>query len=155
MMTMLPPPPLLALLTAVVDAIPPSLHCRVRRRRRRRRCLCSIVFADLPNEALDAILAATAKGPAAKGCETVILLLPLGGAIARVPAESTAFGHRAAKYWMVALAKFPDAAANPKPREAVVRWTRALRAAVAPWVAGSYNTLAALEGSEFIAYGKG
>jgi hypothetical protein len=110
----------------------------------------SLVLDDAPDELLDALLAVTETAPVG-GKECVTLLMPLGGEVARVPATSTAFGHRAAKYWCISLAKWEA----PAGRDGCVRWMRRLKAALSPWLAGTYNTLAAMEGSDAVAYGRG
>ncbi|KAI9011824.1 hypothetical protein DFJ74DRAFT_772108 [Hyaloraphidium curvatum] len=113
---------------------------------------CSLVIGDATDEFLDELLACTATAP--KGCiEAVAMILPLGGAINDVDPTSTSFGHRGGKYWLICLAKWNGP--NASVRDNITVWMRDLRTRLKPWVAGSYNTLAALEGSDQIAYGKG
>lgn len=103
----------------------------------------SLVFSGAPDELLDTLLAKTTTKPA--GCiDSVAMLMPLGGAVGRVPIENTAFGHRQGKYWFICLAKWE----KPEARAACVAWMKELKEALMPWVAGTYNTLAALEGSD-------
>jgi hypothetical protein len=107
-------------------------------------------FKVVDDTVLDVLLAKTETAPS--GCkDAVVIMLPLGGAMSRIPIESTAFGHRQGKYWFICLAKWE----NPSARPACVAWMKDLKSSLMPWVAGTYNTLAALEGSDMIAYGKG
>lgn len=100
----------------------------------------SLVFDKLDTEAIDTLLRVTTTPPA--GCiDAVTLLMPLGGALTRVPLESTAFGHRMAGFWCISLAKW----AKPEARPACVDFMKQLKAAMKPWLAGTYNTLAAFE----------
>ena len=83
----------------------------------------------LPDAAIDALVEEGAQLPTSL---SQILITHLGGAIARVPAESTAFGHRGATYVLNALALWSDPALDDALRD----WTRQIRERVLPWSAG-------------------
>ncbi|KAI9029164.1 FAD linked oxidase domain-containing protein [Hyaloraphidium curvatum] len=109
----------------------------------------AIVLSSLPDEAVDVLLDHTAAKPAPTAGGNCVVFA-LGGAAARVPAESTAVAHRAAPFWVLTNAKFGD----PKDRAAVAAWAKDLNGKLAPWAAGTYNTLSDPEGGE-LAYGVG
>jgi FAD/FMN-containing dehydrogenase len=70
--------------------------------------------------------------------EVVVALLVCGGAIGRVPAEATAFAHRAAPLLAIAVASGTDAQGDGRRRALVDRFWGAMR----PYAAGAYvNTL--------------
>jgi FAD/FMN-containing dehydrogenase len=84
-------------------------------------------FMDaLPDAAIDTVLE-----HAAGLCSpfTEVLLQPLGGAYARVPAEATALAHRDAGWMYHALGQWEDPADTPRNRA----WADALVAAMAPF----------------------
>lgn len=102
----------------------------------------SLVFEKLDAAAMDALLVATATPP--PGCiDTVVLLMPLGGALSRVPLDATGFGHRMAGFWCIGLSKWPTH--KPAARAGCVAFMKNLKTAMKPWLAGTYNTLAAFE----------
>lgn len=86
-------------------------------------------LTDLPDSAIDALVEEGARLPTAL---SQILITHLGGAIARVPAESTAFGHRGAMYVLNALALWSDPALDDDLRD----WTRRIRERLMPWSTG-------------------
>jgi FAD/FMN-containing dehydrogenase len=80
-----------------------------------------MMFADeLSDETLDASLAAMAN---ASSPYSLIQFRGLGGALARVPDEDTAFAHRQRRYFVAVIAVWLDPAENPAPHE---EWTAAL-----------------------------
>ena len=82
-------------------------------------------FLDtLDDDAIDAILEAMAapSSPAA-----MVQLRVLGGAMARVPAEATAFAHRDAAVMALVITPYEDPATEPAQRA----WTEALHEALA------------------------
>lgn len=66
---------------------------------------------------------------------THILIQPLGGAYARVPAEATALGHRDAGWMYHALSLWPNPADTPANRA----WTRGLVDALSPYARRSVH----------------
>ncbi|HLJ67000.1 MAG TPA: FAD-binding oxidoreductase [Chloroflexota bacterium] len=65
---------------------------------------------------------------------SIVLLLPLGGAIQRVPAGATAFGHREAVLDMVIFAVWTD----PTENDRHITWTRTFFDAMQPYLQGVY-----------------
>jgi FAD/FMN-containing dehydrogenase len=86
-------------------------------------------LADLPDEAVD-VLVATATQPVSP--LTQILVVPGGGAVARVPEDATAFGQRQAPWNVHYLSMWPD----PADDERNIAYTRALATAMQPWTTG-------------------
>jgi FAD/FMN-containing dehydrogenase len=98
-------------------------------------------LSTLDGDAVDAILAAIAapSSPAA-----MVQLRVLGGAMARVPADATAFAHRDASVMAVIITPFEDAATEPQHRA----WTEALHEQLAANDAGVYSNFLEAEGDE-------
>jgi FAD/FMN-containing dehydrogenase len=95
----------------------------------------SDLLDDLSDEAIDTMAAMAQSPPSPLG---VILLLPLGGAIARVPADATALGRRDAGWAWLGLGQWHDAAEDARN----VAWARELSAALEPFGSGGvYITL--------------
>lgn len=89
------------------------------------------VFLDtLDDAAVDAILVAFADAPPA----TMVQLRVLGGAMARVPAEATAFAHRSA----AAQATIINMLVDPEGADAAISWNRGLFDALEPRSSGVY-----------------
>jgi FAD/FMN-containing dehydrogenase len=86
-------------------------------------------LADLPDEAIDILVEHTQRVPSALS-QTV--LMPLGGAIARVPEDAMAFGQRSAAWNLHILSMWED----PADAERQVTWTRELHAAMRPYATG-------------------
>jgi FAD/FMN-containing dehydrogenase len=86
-------------------------------------------LADLPDEAVD-VLVEHATNPVSP--LTQIILVPGGGAIARVDEDATAFGQRTAPWNIHYLSMWPDPAAN----EENIAYTRGLATAMKPWTTG-------------------
>ncbi|HVM25679.1 MAG TPA: FAD-binding oxidoreductase [Candidatus Limnocylindrales bacterium] len=97
------------------------------------------VFLDtLDDASVDAILSAFEVAPEA----AMIQLRAFGGAMGRVPADATAFAHRAAAAQVTIINPFLD----PVQTEAAVSWNRALYAALEPRSAGVYVNFLENEG---------
>lgn len=82
--------------------------------------------AELPDEAIEALLRATAA-PASPF--TTVLVQPMGGAAARVADDATAMGWRQAKWSLHVLGMWDDRADDTRQ----VEWVRGVAAAVSPW----------------------
>jgi hypothetical protein len=89
------------------------------------------VFLDVLDDAsVDAILAAFSTAPEG----TMIQIRAFGGAMARVPADATAFAHRSAAAQVTIVNVFVD----PANADAAVAWNRGLYSALEPRSAGVY-----------------
>ena len=86
-------------------------------------------LAELPDEAVD-VLVEHATRPASP--LTQIILVPGGGAIARVDEEATAFGQRSAPWTVHYLSMWPA----PADTERNIAYTRAIATAMKPWTTG-------------------
>lgn len=86
-------------------------------------------LAELPDEAVD-VLVEHATRPVSP--LTQILLVPMGGALARVDEEAMAFGQRAARWNTHYLSMWPD----PATSEENIAYTRAIAGAMKPWTTG-------------------
>ncbi|MEX1168592.1 MAG: FAD-binding oxidoreductase [Chloroflexota bacterium] len=104
----------------------------------------------IDDDAVEAILAAMAapSSPAA-----MIQIRALGGAMAAVPADATAFAHRDAPIMLLIITPYEDPATEPEH----AAWTRALYEALAPNDAGVYSNFLETEGEARIkaAYPRG
>jgi FAD/FMN-containing dehydrogenase len=82
-----------------------------------------------------------------------ILVFPLGGAIARVPADATAFGDRTAPWAVWVVGQWVDPAEDEAHRD----WTRGVSASLAPWTTGGVYVNAiggdVTEARKLVAYG--
>ena len=87
-------------------------------------------LAGLSDDAIDALVAG-ARGVSSPLSE--ILVFPLGGAMARVPAGATAFGDRSAPWAVWVASQWTDPAEDERHRD----WTRAFSASLAPWTTGT------------------
>jgi FAD/FMN-containing dehydrogenase len=98
-------------------------------------------LSTLDDDAVDSILAAMAapSSPAA-----MVQLRVLGGAMARVAADATAFAHRGAPVMATIITPFEDAATEPEHRA----WTESLHEALAANEAGVYSNFLEAEGEE-------
>ena len=87
-------------------------------------------LAGLPDDAIDALVAGarTISSPRSE-----ILLFPMGGAVARVPSEATAFGDRSAPWAVWIASQWTDPAEDDLHRD----WTRGFSATLAPWTTGA------------------
>ena len=86
-------------------------------------------FAELPDEAVDVLVTHATKPVSPL---TQIILIPGGGAIARVDEDATAFGQRDAPWNIHYLSMWPD----PADTETNIAYTRALATAMKPWTTG-------------------
>jgi FAD/FMN-containing dehydrogenase len=86
-------------------------------------------LAELPDEAVDVLVE---HGTAPVSPLTQIILIPGGGAVARVDEEVTAFGQRTAPWNLHLLSMWPD----PADTERNVAYTRAFATAMKPWTTG-------------------
>ena len=86
-------------------------------------------LAGLPDGLIDALVAGAR---AMSSALTEILVFPMGGAIARVPAEATAFGDRSAPWAVWVASQWTDPTEDAIHRD----WTRAFSASLAPWTTG-------------------
>jgi FAD/FMN-containing dehydrogenase len=93
----------------------------------------------LDDDAVDAILTAMASptSPAA-----MVQIRALGGAMARVPSDATAFAHRDAPVMLLIITPYEDPATEPVH----AAWTRALFDALARNDAGVYSNFLEAEG---------
>jgi FAD/FMN-containing dehydrogenase len=87
-------------------------------------------FADLPDEAIKVILNAVRTLPSPE-CE--VFIAHVGGAMARVAADATAWPNRAAHFIMNVHTRWRERAQDP----ACVAWARQLFQATAPFASGS------------------
>ena len=81
----------------------------------------------------------------------IVLIEQLGGAVARVADDATAFGHRDAAYNLAIIGRWGD----PSEAEQHVAWARGLHAAIKPYARGVYVNYLGDEGEERVkaAYG--
>jgi FAD/FMN-containing dehydrogenase len=86
-------------------------------------------LAELPDVAVDTLVEHATK-PVSPMSQ--MLLVPGGGAIARVGEDETAFGQRTAPWNTHFLSMWPD----PADREVNVAYTKAISAAMKPWATG-------------------
>jgi FAD/FMN-containing dehydrogenase len=86
-------------------------------------------LAGLPPEAVDALVAAAAAKPSPN---TQLIVVPGGGAIARVPEDATATIERAAPWNIHILSMWPEAAGDAEN----IGWTREASSALEPWKTG-------------------
>ena len=75
---------------------------------------------------------------------TMVQLRVLGGAMARVPADATAFAHRDAAVMALIITPYDDPATEPLN----VAWTEALHEALAPNAVGVYSNFLEAEGDD-------
>ncbi|HEU5083102.1 MAG TPA: FAD-binding oxidoreductase [Acidimicrobiales bacterium] len=86
-------------------------------------------FSELPDEAIDTLVSLATKPVSPL---TQLILIPGGGAFARVDEEAMAFGQRGAPFNMHYLSMWPD----PADTELNVAYTRELAASMRPWTTG-------------------
>jgi Berberine and berberine like len=86
-------------------------------------------LADLPDEAVDVLVEHATKPVSPM---TQIILIPGGGAVARVPEDATAFGQRSAPWNIHYLSMWPD----PCDSETNIAYTKAISTAMKPWTTG-------------------
>ncbi|AHG93663.1 FAD linked oxidase domain-containing protein (plasmid) [Gemmatirosa kalamazoonensis] len=103
----------------------------------------------LTDETIDALVDAYA---AATSPLSVLVIEQMGGAVARVPRDATAFPNRDAAFNLAMVGRWTD----PAERDVHVRWVRDVHDAVRPSALGSYvNYLGVEEGADRVrgAYG--
>jgi FAD/FMN-containing dehydrogenase len=88
-------------------------------------------LVELGDDAID-VLVHRAEGISSP--LSIVMISPLGGAVARVPAAETAYSHRNAAYSLAVDSVWTDPADSARH----VRWTEKLWAAVAPFTSGVY-----------------
>jgi FAD/FMN-containing dehydrogenase len=86
-------------------------------------------YAELPDKAVDVLLEQATKPVSPM---TQLILMPGGGAVARVPEEATAFGQRTAPFNMHYLSMWSD----PADAERNIAYTRAIASSMKPWTTG-------------------
>ena len=86
-------------------------------------------LSELPDEAIEIIREHTARVPSPL---SQMILMPAGGAIARVPDDATAFGERDAPFSVHLITMWAD----PADDERNIAWTRELSAALKPYTTG-------------------
>jgi FAD/FMN-containing dehydrogenase len=89
----------------------------------------SSFLAGIPDAALDTLVDHFSRVASPL---SALMLEPLGGAVARVGSDDTAFNHRDAAYNLAVIARWQD----PKDREANVAWVRAVHEAMEPFTTG-------------------
>lgn len=101
----------------------------------------------LPDEALDVAIEHAKKMPAPFG---EILLVHLGGAVSRVPADATAYPHRDSEFLTNVHSRWKD----PSLDEAGIDWAREYSEAMSPYATGGtyVNFISEREGEEAMAY---
>jgi FAD/FMN-containing dehydrogenase len=117
--TMVQPMPYVAVQQMIDEGNPPGM----------RNYWSGDFFSDLPDEAVDTLVGIATR-PVSPLSQ--IILVPMGGAVARVPEDATAFGERTAPWNIHYLSMWPDAADD----EANIAHTRALASAMEPWTSG-------------------
>ncbi|HSI98384.1 MAG TPA: FAD-binding oxidoreductase [Gaiellaceae bacterium] len=106
--------------------------------------------STLSNEAIDTMVAFVEAAPSVR---PMVFLERFGGAVARVPDDATAFGHRDAEWDLVIASMWSDDA----EQEAHIEWTRSFWEAMKPYSTESvYVNYLGEEGEERVqaAYGK-
>ena len=102
-----------------------------------------MMFADeLSDDTIDAMIAGVRSGPSPVN---LIHLRGLGGAMARVADDATAFAHRRRRYFVAAIAVWMDADDDPAPHET---WTKAMWEILRPEGTGVYVNFLENEGTE-------
>jgi FAD/FMN-containing dehydrogenase len=86
-------------------------------------------LAELPDEAVDTLVE---HGTRPVSPLTQIILVPGGGAVARVDDDATAFGQRGAPWNIHYLSMWPD----PADTETNIAYTRGVAGAMKPWTTG-------------------
>ena len=115
--------------------------------------LCSYWKSDyltgLPDDFIDLIVdrAGEMTSPA-----SMLHLYQLGGAVARVDEDATAYAHRSAPYLFSIISAWTDPAADPDPH---IEWTRRFWSQLRPYAEGTYVNFLGDEGADRVrdAYG--
>lgn len=93
-------------------------------------CMKAELLGPLDDAALDTLIEHAEAMPSAT---SNVLVVPLGGAVRRVPPDDTAFAHRGAHYNLEVGAAWQSADEDPAPYR---RWAEACWRALRPWSAG-------------------
>ncbi|WP_066382485.1 FAD-binding oxidoreductase [Halalkalicoccus paucihalophilus] len=106
-------------------------------------------FHELPDEAIDTAVEYAAELPSPL---SEIFFGQIGGAMARVPADATAYPHRDAEYAMNVHTRWED----PADDEKCIAWAREFYDAMAPSATGGVyvNFISEESGQEELAYGE-
>jgi FAD/FMN-containing dehydrogenase len=141
--------PLRALGTPLADAIAPMPYPDIYRftahQAEPHAASIRMMFADdLSDDTLDAALAAMQN---ASSPFSLVQFRGLGGAMARVPEEATAFAHRQRRYWLAVIGLWLDPGEDGSPHQA---WTAALWENVRHEGRGVYVNFLEEEGPERI-----
>ena len=139
--------PLRALATPVADAVAPIPYPEIYRFTEHQAAphaaSIRMMFSDeLSDETLDAALAAMKR---ASSPFSLIQFRGLGGAMARVPSDATAFAHRERRYFVAIIGLWLDAAEDSAVHEA---WTAALWRTVRHEGRGVYVNFLEVEGAD-------
>jgi FAD/FMN-containing dehydrogenase len=106
------------------------------------------LLAELPDELLDALAEASVRISSPR---SIVMLSPLGGAVARLGCGDTAFAHRDAAYNLAIDAVWDDSAEDDEH----IAWVESVWDAVRPFASGVYVNELGDEGQERVreAYG--
>lgn len=115
------PMPYIALQQMLDEGFPPGLHVYWR----------SHFLIGLPDEAIEVMVAGANAAPSPL---SAVLTEHLGGAVARVGPDDTAFDHRDAEYNWAIIARWTD----PAEADANIAWARDLWEAMRPFARGTY-----------------
>jgi FAD/FMN-containing dehydrogenase len=107
----------------------------------RRVAVASDHLGELDDRAIDALVAAAERMTSPL---SVVNVVALGGAVARVGMLDTAYGHRGAGFHYAAYALWEDRADDARH----VAWARSVGEALAPYAAGAYVNELGDEGEE-------
>lgn len=86
-------------------------------------------YHDLPDEAIETLVGRATQSPSPMSS---VIVVPGGGAIARVPDDATAFGNRDAQFNIHYLTMW----ATPNDDEVNINYTKEISAAMKPWSTG-------------------
>jgi hypothetical protein len=111
--------PFLVLQTMFDDAEPPGVYAYAK----------AGFINELPDAALEVLIEHGTRIPSRR---SQLEVMPMGGAVARVAHDTTAFAHRAARWVFDVVSVWDDAAAS----EANIRWAREAYDALAPFATG-------------------
>jgi hypothetical protein len=139
--------PLRALAAPVADAISPIPYPDIYRftafaAEPHGASIRSMFADDLSDAALDAVLAAMEH---ASSPFSLVQFRGLGGAMARVGSDATAFAHRDKRYFLAIIGLWLDAAEDAAPHSA---WTESLWRTVRPEGSGVYVNFLEREGAD-------
>jgi FAD/FMN-containing dehydrogenase len=136
---MVGPMPYVELQRMLDEGFPPGAHNYWR----------SHFLTGIPDEAIEIMVAGANEAPSPLNS---VLIEHLGGAVARVGNDETAFDHRDAEYNFLIMAVWTD----PAEAEANIAWARQLWDAMQPFARGAYvNYLGVGDGVERVRAGYG